>query len=260
MIKRCVVDLTEIARGCPSSKLKFVMKEQRLTIDFESDQLFPNSEYDKIVRMVIPGYEALHTLAQSFFHSKLLEEANLLVVGAGTGMELITLGKSNSKWHLLGVEPSNSMLAIAQEKIEEHGLSNRVKLHHGYTHELAITPLYDGATCILVMHFLPDDGSKLVLLQSIAQRLKSNAYFILVDMFCEQDTGIFEQLASVWKIHGQEMGLSAEKLSEMLETARKGIYSISEQRVFELLQSAGFGNIVRFYTALWYGGWVATKN
>ena len=236
------------------------MKEQRLPVDFESDQLFSNSEYDKIVRMVVPGYEALHTMARSFFHSKLSEEANLLIVGAGTGMELVTLGKSNSKWNLLGIEPSSSMLAIAQEKIEEHGLSNGVKLHHGYIDELPVTPVYDGATCILVMHFVPDDGSKRVLLQSIAQRLKSNAYFILVDMFGEQDTETFEQLTSVWKIHGQGMGMKAEKLAEMLETAKKGIHSIPEQRVFELLQLAGFGSIFRFYTALWYGGWVATKN
>ncbi len=236
------------------------MKEQQLTIDFDSDQLFPNSEYDKIVRMVIPGYEALHTMANSFFHSKLSEKANLLIVGAGTGMELVTFAKSNSKWHMLGVEPSTSMLAIAQQKIEQHGLSDRVKLHHGYTHELPATPLYDGATCILVMHFVPDDGSKLVLLQSIAQRLKSEAYFILVDMFGDQGTETFEQFSSVWKIHGQEMGMNPEKMVEMLETARKGIHSIPEQRVFELLQSAGFGNIVRFYTAFWYGGWIATKN
>jgi tRNA (cmo5U34)-methyltransferase len=175
-------------------------------------------------------------------------------------MELVTFAKSNSKWQMLGVEPSTSMLAIAQQKIEQHGLSDRVKLHHGYTHELPATPLYDGATCILVMHFLPDDGSKLVLLQSIAQRLKSEAYFILADIFGDKGTETFEQFSSVWKIHGQEMGMNPEKMAEMLETARKGIHSIPEQRVFELLQSAGFGNIVRFYTAFWYGGWIATKN
>lgn len=235
------------------------MKEQRFTIDFDSNQLFPNSEYDAIVRMVIPGYEALHTMAKSFFHSKLLEKASLLIVGAGTGMELVALGKSNPKWHLLGVEPSTSMLAIAQQKIEQHGLSDRIKLHHGYTHELPANPLYDGATCILVMHFLPDDDTKLALLKSIAQHLKSGAYFILADMFGE-GTETFDQLTSVWKIHGQEMGMNLKKLTEMLEAASKGIHLIPEERVFELLQSVGFGNIVRFYTALWYGGWIATKN
>lgn len=236
------------------------MKEQQFTINFDSNQLFSNSEYDSIVHRVIPGYEALHTMAKCFFHSKLSEEANLLIVGAGTGMELVVLGKSNPKWHLLGVEPSSSMLAIAQQKIEQHGLSDRITLHHGYTHELPATPLYDGATCILVMHFLSDDGAKLALLKSIAQQLKSGAYFILADMFGESSSEAFEQLTSVWKIHGQEMGMNQKKLAEMLEAASKGIHIISEHKVFDLLESAGFGNIIRFYTALWYGGWVATKN
>ena len=92
------------------------------------------------------------------------------------------------------------------------------------------------------------------------RHLKSEAYFILADIFGERDTETFEQFTWAWKIHGKLMGLNSEKIAEMLETARKGIHSISEQRVFELLQSAGFGNIVRFYTALWYGGWIATKN
>jgi tRNA (cmo5U34)-methyltransferase len=92
------------------------------------------------------------------------------------------------------------------------------------------------------------------------RRLKSGACFILADIFGERDTETFEQFTSAWKIHGKLMGLNSEKIAEMLETARQSIHSISEQRVFELLQSAGFGNIVRFYTALWYGGWIATKN
>jgi len=46
----------------------------------------------------------------------------------------------------------------------------------------------------------------------------------------------------------------------MLETVNKGVYPISEPRVFKLLQQAGFENIMKFYTGLWVGGWVATKN
>jgi tRNA (cmo5U34)-methyltransferase len=56
------------------------------------------------------------------------------------------------------------------------------------------------------------------------------------------------------------MGMNSEKIALILETASIDIHLIPELRVFELLQSAGFGNIVRFYTALWYGGWIATKN
>lgn len=99
--------------------------------------------------------------------SHLQTTANLLIVGAGTGMELVQFS-GNWGWQMLGVDPSSNMLAIAQEKIQQHGLSEQAKLFQGYTHDLPDTPLYDTATCILVMHFLLDDGSKLALLQSIA--------------------------------------------------------------------------------------------
>lgn len=229
-------------------------------LDFDTNPPLPTSEYDRMARMGVPGYESLHAMAVACFRSKLQETANLLIVGAGSGMELVTFGKANSQWQMLGVDPSANMLQMAQQKIEQEGLSNQVKLFQGYTHELPVNPLYDGATCILVMHFLPDDGSKLALLQSISQRLKSSAAFILVDWFGEKGSENYEQLAYICNLYRQEMGMSWETI-EMLEKAiQKGVHPIPEPRVLELLQQTGFGNIMRFYTGLCLGGWIATKN
>lgn len=235
------------------------MKEQRITLDFDTNPPVPTSEYDEMARMSIPGYEALHTMVLSFLHSKLPQKAKLLIVGAGSGMELVTFGKANLQWELLGVDPSSNMLTIAQQKIEQQNLSNRVKLFQGYTHELSETPLYDAATCILVMHFLPDDGSKLELLQSISQRLKPSATLILVDLFGEKGTETFEQLAQVWKLYSKEMGMSVQMIEKREKAKQEGIYPIPEPRVLELLEQADFGNIMKFYTGLLFGGWIATK-
>lgn len=234
------------------------MPEQ--TIDFDSNPPVATSEYDKMAQMALPGYEAMHTMVKSILRSHLPERANLLIVGAGSGMELVKFGQGKSQWQMLGVDPSSNMLAIAQQKIDQHGLSERVKLFQGYTNGLHETPLYDAATCILVMHFVPDDGAKLALLQSIAQRMKSSAAFILVDMFGSKGTREFEQMISVIKIFWSEMGMKQKTRMELLETVNKGVYPIPEPRVVELLQQAGFENIMRFYTGLWVGGWVATKN
>ena len=232
------------------------------TIDFDANPPVATNEYDNMAQTALPGYEAMHTIALSCLRSHLPKTANLLIVGAGTGMELVKFGKSNPAWQMLGVDPSSNMLAIAQQKIQQYGLSEQVKLFQGYTHDLPDTVLYDAATCILVSHFLPDDGSKLALLQSIAQRLKSSATFILVDMFGEINTPEFERMVSIVQVYWEEMNMPPEKRLELLETVNKGkgIYPISEPRVFELLGQAGFGNVMRFYTGLWVGGWLATKN
>jgi len=170
-------------------------------LDFDTNLPIPSSEYDRMAQMSIPGYEALHQMILAFLRFKLPEIANLLIIGAGSGMELVTFGKANPQWQMLGLDPSANMLAIAQQKVEQQGLSKQIKLFQGYTHELPETTLYEAATCILVMHFLPDDGSKLALLESIAQKLKPNANFILVDLFGEKDTAIFEQIVDIWRLY-----------------------------------------------------------
>lgn len=115
-------------------------------------------------------------------------------------------------------------------------------------------------TCILVMHFLPDDGSKLALLKSIAQKIKPAANFILVDLFGEKDTAFFEHLLYIWRLYSKEIGLSAEIIEQREQSVRESIHPIPEARVLELLQQAGFGNAMRFYMGLFFGGWTATKN
>jgi tRNA (cmo5U34)-methyltransferase len=229
---------------------------QKPTIDFDANPTVPISEYDEIARRVLPGYEAMHTMALSILKSYLSKTANLLIVGAGTGMELIHYSQGNPEWSFLGIDPSANMLDIARAKIEQHNLSERVTLQQTYTHELPSTPLYDAATSILVMHFI-SDNSKLAFLQSIVQRLKQGAPLILVDIFGQKGTPEFERIITYIQSYWEEMGRPETDRKEMLATFHKGIHPIGEARVFELLQQAGFRNITRFYTGLWVGGWVA---
>lgn len=133
-------------------------------IEFDRDRA---SKYDLDIRKAIPGYEALHGMAQTLLQLSLSQSAKLLVVGSGTGMELINFCTNNPQWLLTGVEPSAEMMAIAKKQLSQRNLLERVNLHTGYVGSLPETSLMDAATLILVMHFLPDDGSKLALLKAI---------------------------------------------------------------------------------------------
>jgi tRNA (cmo5U34)-methyltransferase len=73
------------------------------------------------------------------------------------------------------------MLSLAGKKTSEMNIKNKINLVRGYVDDLEDTERFDGATCILVMHFLRDDGSKLGLLQNISRRLKPGAPLVLVD-------------------------------------------------------------------------------
>ncbi|MEH2242165.1 class I SAM-dependent methyltransferase [Nostoc sp.] len=235
------------------------MNKEQSRFDFDSNPTFQTIDYEVAVRSFVPGYESIFNMAVALLDVSVSEQAHLLIVAAGGGMELTTFGKAQPHWLLTGVDPSAKMLAIAQEKVALHGLTNRVKLHQGLTHELPLTPLYDAATCILAMSFLADDGAKLSLLQSISQRLKPGAKLILVDSCEQKGSERFNDFLKAYKYHARNLGMSPEIIEEAASNILH-LHYISEERTTELLQKANFSKITRFFTALWIGGWIATKN
>ena len=155
--------------------------------------------YNLDIRKAIPSYEALHGMAHSLLQVNLNKSAKVLIVGSGTGMELVNYCQQNPKWLLTGVDPSAEMMAIAEEELVSLGYRERVKLHTGYVDTLAKTEPMDGATLVLVMHFLPDDGSKLKLLKDIARHLKPGSEFILADLHGDKSLPYFAKLRKAWQ-------------------------------------------------------------
>jgi len=226
-------------------------------IEFNRDRA---TQYDLDIRQAIPGYESLHGMAQSLLQTNLNASARLLVVGSGTGMELVNYSKANPAWSLTGVEPSLEMMAIAKSELTNQKLQERVDLHTGYLNSLPTTELMDGATLILVMHFLPDDGAKLQLLQNIAQRLKPGAKLILADLYGDQTASYFREFTKAWqRLYfsqlDEESRIKAE--ANFPTSIENSIYFVTEARIIQLLEAAGFSQVAKFYNAFLFGGWVA---
>lgn len=55
-------------------------------IKFDSDRAH---KYDQQIQIAIPGYTGLHSMAYALLSLNLHAQANLLVVGSGTGTELV---------------------------------------------------------------------------------------------------------------------------------------------------------------------------
>jgi tRNA (cmo5U34)-methyltransferase len=218
------------------------------------------SQYDSSIRQFTAAYEPMFTMAYSCLRSMVRDDARLLIVGAGTGMEICTFGLHSPGWDMTGVDPSGEMLAIAQKKIDEKRLANSISLFKGYVHDLPETSGYDAATCILVMHFLPDDGSKLRLLESIGRRLKSGSPLILVDGFGMKDSDSFNLTVSAWKTFAKTQGVDPQLVEEGFSgQILKRLQFVPEKRMETLLVEAGFEKPSRFYTGFLYGGWVTIK-
>ncbi len=95
-------------------------------IEFDRDrEAYPKgnraTQYDLDIRKAILGYESLHGMTQSLLQTSLSKSARLLIVGSGTGMELVNYSKLNPEWLLTGVNPavSNSIYFVTEARIIE---------------------------------------------------------------------------------------------------------------------------------------------
>ncbi len=227
---------------------------QQHTANFDVRPPVAAHEYDLAAHRINVGYELIFELATALLRATCPDDALLLIVGAGGGMEVQTFGLAGPRWRFTGIDPSADMLALAQVKVDAHGLTDRVRLVQGTPDDLSPTPHYDAATCIFVLMHLPDDGSKLQLLRSIAQRLKPGAPLILVDGVLDYGAAF----APAWQQYAEARGMPADQMAAFLERIKTGTNAATEARNLELLAEAGFRTVTRFFTAFVINGWIAT--
>ena len=72
------------------------------------------SNYADRTRRLVPGWSDMQRMAALLVAERAPEQANVLVVGAGGGAELTTFARMYSQWRFVGVDPSASMLELAQ--------------------------------------------------------------------------------------------------------------------------------------------------
>ena len=211
--------------------------------------------YEALARQVIPGYLTLFPMIGAVIDPDLRERAHVLVVGCGTGIELVTFKEIRPDLRLHGVDPSAQMLDIAKRRVAVTGLVDGITYQLGYASDVVLKPAFDAATLINVLHFVPDDGSKAALLRDIARRLRPGGVFVLFDLHGDPGSEEHERYMPAWERYWKIRGMSAEEMAAFQERIRRGIHFAPAARVVELAREAGFTEPRRFYKSLSYGGW-----
>lgn len=214
------------------------------------------NEYDKGVRRTLPTYDPMLRLAQTFLRSKLGEESTVLVIGGGGGNELKAFGPKNPGWKFTAVDPSEAMLGVAQKKAREEGMESRTEWIHGTVFDVPEDMLFDGATCILVLHFVPEVQKKLALLKKLRSHLKAGAPFVLVSKYGDPEDEEFQELVALWRNYWLDMTNLPEKKVEELMKSTLVDASVSEETIRELLAEAGFHKVAKFFKTNHFGGWL----
>ncbi|PNM88840.1 class I SAM-dependent methyltransferase [Achromobacter xylosoxidans] len=207
---------------------------------------------DRVARHV-PGLRDLHRMIGVLMAEQTPADGHLLVLGAGGGLELKALAESGPRWRLDGVDPSADMLRQARATLGE--LAPRATLRQGYIDDAPEGP-YDGATCLLTLHFLAPQ-ERLRTVREVSRRLRPGAPFIVAHHsfpLQRRDAWLTRNAAFI-----TAAGVPAAQARDGMQAMRDKLPVLDPQADEAILRDAGFTDIELFYAALTFKGWVCRK-
>lgn len=212
--------------------------------------------YDRKIRKLMPGYEVLHETAAFLLAQLLPAQARILVLGSGTGEELLRYAALNPEWRLVGVEPATAMNEAARARIEAAGLGGRIDLIEADFAGAELEGQFDAAVSLLVLHFLSDDGAKAAYLAKLAALLPSGAPCLLADLSACEDPAVYGELFEAWRRQQLATRHSEGVALDFFHLAHN-IFPSTPLRSAALLAEAGFEAIQPFFRSfLLEGRWL----
>ncbi|MEM9571317.1 MAG: class I SAM-dependent methyltransferase [Pseudomonadota bacterium] len=202
--------------------------------------------------LFMPGFSDVHRMVSVLLRERVSEHAKLLVHGAGGGLELDAFARANPNWKFLGVDPARAMVAEAEKRLAY--ARERVEFHRGFIDDAPAGP-FDAATSLLTLHFLERDERRETV-EKIVQRLKPGAPFVAVHSSFPQSAAQRE----AWLDRYQAFAVLAGADPEMAEMARDGVSKtialLDPEQDEQTLRDAGLQNVIPFYAAFTWRGWI----
>lgn len=213
------------------------------------------SRYAEQAMKIVPGLRDLHKMTGVLLAERAAANARMLVLGAGGGMELKAFAGMQPDWQFDGVDPSAEMLDLARTTLG--GLASNVRLHEGYIDVAPIGP-FDGATCLLTLHFL-SRTERLRTLRELYKRLKPGAALVVAHHSFSSDGPDPDQWLRRNAAYGIASGVPVTQAEGSIEAIRERLPVLSPQQDADLLGEAGFVDIQLFYCAFTFRGWVGYR-
>jgi tRNA (cmo5U34)-methyltransferase len=211
------------------------------------------SQYAETPPRLVPGFAGLQRMTTLLLSERAPEDARILVLGAGGGLELKTFAQAHPIWKFDGVDPSGEMLKLAEQTLGP--LLSRVDLQQGYIDGASEGP-FDGATCLLTLHFLIVDERRHTLAE-VHRRLKPGAPFVVAHFSFPQGEGERAKWLSRYVEFAVSSGVEPDKAKSASAAIDKHLNILTPEQDEIMLREAGFSDISLFYAGLTFRGWVA---
>jgi tRNA (cmo5U34)-methyltransferase len=200
----------------------------------------------------VPGFVDMQRMATVLLAESVPENGRVLVVGAGGGLELKAFAEAQPSWFFDGVDPSAEMLMLAEKTLG--ALVSRVNLRNGFI-DVAPEGPFDGATCILTMHFVSREERRRMA-SEIHKRLKPGAPFIVVHLSVPQSENERAVWLSRYAAYAVSSGIEFEIANKAREAVDSQLTILTPEADKALLEDAGFSSVDLFFVGFAFRGWV----
>jgi len=201
----------------------------------------------------VPGFAGLQRMAAILLAEHVPADGHVLVLGAGGGLELDAFADAQPGWRFTGVDPSTEMLDLARRVTRAHAA--RIDLHAGYIDTAPAGP-FDGATCLLTLHFLPADA-RLETLQALRSRLVPGAPLVVAHHSVPRDEPAKSRWLGRYAAFAQASGVPVEHARTAAAAIAERLPLLAPDEDAALLRDAGFVDVELFYAGFSFRGWVA---
>jgi len=223
--------------------------------------LLPFSDPESVARYVegpvrqVPGFHDLQRMTGLLLAERIRDDADVLVIGAGGGLELKALADTQPGWRFCGIDPSAEMLGLARRTLGS--LASRVELHAGYVDGAPVGP-FDAATCLLTLHFIPEDERRRTLAE-VHRRLRPGAPLVVAHHSFPQGDAEKAKWLARYAAFAVASGVPAVNAERAIAAIGERLPVLSPEQDEALLRDAGFADVALFYAGFTFRGWVAYK-
>ncbi len=204
-------------------------------------------------RRFVPGFDGLHRMTGLLLAERAPADAHILVLGAGGGLELKAMAEAHPGWRFTGVDPARQMLDLAAQVMGPD--ARRAELIEGYIDDAPAGP-FDGATCLLTLHFLERD-ERIRTAAAIRKRLRPGAPFVAAHGSFPQEAGARDRWLDRYAAYAIASGGDPDQVARGREAVARHVAMLSPEADEAVLRAAGFTGIELFYAAFTWRGWVA---
>ena len=201
---------------------------------------------------IVPGYEGMVRMARILLAERVPEEGRVLVLGAGGGLELKAFAEAHPGWSFDGVDPAPEMLKLAERTLGP--LASRAALHEGYIEDAPLGP-FDGATCLLTMHFVDFEQRRRTLAE-VHRRLAPGAPFVVAHFSFPQGEGERAAWLSRYTAFALAAGSEPDKAANARAAIDRQLTILTPEQDEAQLREAGFSDVSLFYAGFTFRGWV----